>query len=155
MTHKLSTESLATRIESLDFLRGIAAFGVMLFHYTAESSIHLSDENPLRIVGIHGHLGVGIFFIISGLVIPYSMYLSSYKIHSIGKFLAKRTIRLEIPYLVLIVVEALFDYLSSLTPWRDSISERLDAFNILLHVGYLNGIWGEPLVDSYFLDVRN
>jgi len=138
------------RIESLDFLRGIAAFGVMLFHYTAETSIELSPTNPLRITGSYGHLGVEIFFILSGVVIPYSMYAKSYTITSIGKFLLKRTTRIEIPYLSLIVVEIFLIYVSSLTPWKTGISERLDGYNILLHVGYLNGVAGKPWLIPVF-----
>lgn len=123
---------------------------VMLFHYTASTSIQLLDENPLRIVGAYGHLGVEMFFILSGFVIPYSMYASSYKIDAIGKFLLKRSIRIEIPYLVLIALEVLLIYASSFTPWKNGVSERLNAYNIVLHVGYLNGILGRPWLIPVF-----
>jgi peptidoglycan/LPS O-acetylase OafA/YrhL len=132
------------RIQSLDFLRGIAAFAVMFFHFTGESSIHLSDHNPLRIAGVYGHLGVEVFFVLSGFVIPYSMYASSYQPRSIKEFLIKRTVRIEVPFLILIGAEIILIYVSSFTPWRNGVSERLDAYNILLHIGYLNGVMNKP-----------
>jgi len=138
------------RIQSLDFLRGIAACAVMLFHYTARTSIFLSDGNPLRIAGSYGHFGVEIFFVLSGFVIPYSMYASSYKISLLGKFLLKRSIRIEIPYLVVIVLEVALIYISSLTPWKSGVSERLEMNNILLHAGYLNGILEKPWLIPVF-----
>jgi peptidoglycan/LPS O-acetylase OafA/YrhL len=138
------------RIASLDFLRGIAAFAVMLFHFTVVTSIQLSEENPLYRVGVYGHLGVEIFFVISGLIIPYSMFQRSYTLNSMGKFLLRRTVRIEIPFLILIGIEILLIYISSLTPWKNGVSERLDPYNILLHAGYLNGIFHKPWLIPVF-----
>jgi len=140
----------SNRIQSLDLLRGLAACSVMVFHFTAESTIELSDTNPLRITGVYGHYGVDVFFILSGLVIPYSMYRASYSISSLGNFLLKRTIRLEIPFLALIALEVVAIYLSSLASWKEGVSERMDAFNILLHIGYLNGILDRPWLIPVF-----
>lgn len=81
----ISTITSIERIHSLDFLRGIAACAVMLFHYTIEESIHLSDSNVLRIIGGYGHYGVEVFFIISGFVIPWAMYKADFKIRALGK----------------------------------------------------------------------
>src|SRR5882672_4406678 len=93
------------RLSSLDFLRGISACGVMLFHYTIETSINISDNNPLRIIGSYGHWGVIVFFVVSGFVIPYAMHSNAYEIKAIGKFLLKRSLRIEIPFLSMVVLE--------------------------------------------------
>jgi len=145
-----ATEAKKARIDSVDFLRGIAAFAVMLFHYTAQTSIQLREENPLRMVGVYGHWGVPIFFVLSGFVIPYSMHLSHYRIDLIGRFLLKRSIRIEIPYLALITIEVLLILISSLTPWKNGFNHRLDFLNILLHIGYLNGIIAKPWLIPIF-----
>jgi peptidoglycan/LPS O-acetylase OafA/YrhL len=95
-------------------------------------------------IGSYGHLGVEVFFVVSGFVIPYSMYVSSYKINMMGRFLLKRAIRIEIPYLVVIVLEVILMYVSSLTPWKNGVSERLVISEILLHAAYLNGVLDKP-----------
>lgn len=48
---------------------------------------------------LNGFLGVQIFFVISGFVIPYSLYKSGYKVTDSGRFLLKRLIRLHPPLL--------------------------------------------------------
>jgi peptidoglycan/LPS O-acetylase OafA/YrhL len=142
--------AISNRIVSLDLLRGIAALSVIIFHYTASTSIHLSEYNPLRFLGVYGHYGVEIFFIVSGFVIPYSMNLSSYTITRFGNFLLRRMIRIEVPYLALVFLEVILIYISSLTPWKNGLTERLDAYNILLHIGHLNEIAGKPWLIPVF-----
>jgi peptidoglycan/LPS O-acetylase OafA/YrhL len=149
ITEQLLSDKRA-RVESLDFLRGIAACAVMLFHYTAATSISLSEDNPLRMIGVYGHFGVEVFFILSGFIIPYSLYRSSYKVNLIDKFLLKRMIRIEIPFLAIIGVEVFLIYVSSLTPWKNGVSDRLDVYNIALHAGYLNGVLGKPWLIPVF-----
>ena len=116
----------------------------MLFHYTAETSINLSDSNPLCLIGAHGHFGVEAFFILSGIVIPHSMRAGAYDLSRVGQFLLKRTIRIQIPFLAIIAIEIVLIYISSLTPWREGISVRLDTFNFASHMLYLNDLIGVP-----------
>ncbi|MFM7859017.1 MAG: acyltransferase family protein [Flammeovirgaceae bacterium] len=138
------------RVNSLELLRGMAALGVVLFHYTSAGSIQLSDQNPLRAVGLHGHLGVQIFFVISGFVIPYSMHVANYNMRAMGTFLKKRIIRVEAPYLVLIALEVVFILLASFTPWANKLTNRLDAQGILLHLAFLNDFFGKPWLIPVF-----
>lgn len=135
---------MENRIASLDLLRGLAACSVVLFHFTIKETVTLSDSNGLRFVGQFGHYGVQIFFIISGFVIPYSMWAKSYEISDFGRFMMKRILRIEIPFLIIIVIEVLLIALSAMTPWRAGVSERLDLWNIILHIGYLNGFLDRP-----------
>ena len=76
-------------IEIIDFLRGIAALSVVLFHY-ATSSIASIKPNATSEFFEWGRLGVQVFFVISGFIIPYAMYASSYKVNDIGKYLFRR-----------------------------------------------------------------
>lgn len=54
----------------MDYLRGIAALSVVLFHYTKYLQI---DHTPLGKLFSYGYLGVDLFFIISGYVIFYTL----------------------------------------------------------------------------------
>jgi peptidoglycan/LPS O-acetylase OafA/YrhL len=84
-------------------LRGIAALAVALFHIVC-SPIGFVTDAFTRHVFIHGAYGVQLFFVISGLVIPLSMIKGEYSIRKFGKFMLKRTIRIEPTYIVTILL---------------------------------------------------
>lgn len=69
---------------------------------------------------------------------------NSYAIHSFGRFLARRLIRIEIPYLTIIALEVVLILLSSGTTANNGLSERLNAYHILLNIGHLNDVAGRP-----------
>lgn len=75
------------------------------------------------------------FFVISGFIIPWSMYNTKYKIKNIFKFLLKRILRLEPPYIVSIVFAMFVIVL------RQKILNNYDLqfsfTQITLHFGYL------------------
>lgn len=57
------------RLRGLDALRGVAALGVLVYHYTSNYQRVLGHRGPLPF-GFHlGALGVQLFFVISGFVI--------------------------------------------------------------------------------------
>ena len=57
------------RLVEIDALRGIAALSVVLFHYTTQFKKLYSPGGWTDFEFTHGHLGVNLFFIISGFVI--------------------------------------------------------------------------------------
>lgn len=61
---KLKTNNIG-RLQHLDALRGLAAFSVVWFHLTA-SGYGQEWSN----FGKYGYLGVHVFFVISGFIIP-------------------------------------------------------------------------------------
>lgn len=68
----------------------------------------LYDEtNPVRYFGWQGHIGVYVFFVISGFVIPLSMWYSRYRIINFLRFLAKRLLRLHPPFLATLAIMAI------------------------------------------------
>jgi peptidoglycan/LPS O-acetylase OafA/YrhL len=77
----------ASRLQPLDALRGIAALGVVFFHFTLH---HPTYEKYFRF----GTTGVDLFFIISGFVI----FMSLQKAHSIRMFAVNRISRLYPAY---------------------------------------------------------
>ena len=91
------------RIYVLDALRGVAAFFVMLFHYTSDYRKEFSLQTNPTLDVFWGHYGVQLFFIISGFVI----FMSINNITSVTKFLYKRFIRLYPTYWICLIITSL------------------------------------------------
>src|SRR5689334_23102256 len=89
-----TTEKQHIRI--LDMLRGIAALSVVLFHYSG-ATLPSIKPNYLTDYFSYGKLGVQVFFVISGFIIPYSMYVSGYRIKNFFSFLFRRFVRIGPP----------------------------------------------------------
>ena len=61
------------RIQGLDYLRGLAAFGIMVFHYSSWTLGKFGANTLLSRIGIYG---VSIFYVISGLTLFFTGYKS-------------------------------------------------------------------------------
>lgn len=61
------------RLLELDVLRGIAALGVVLFHYTTQYNIEYGHSQEMLFNFPYGKYGVELFFLISGFVIFMSL----------------------------------------------------------------------------------
>lgn len=59
------------RLYSLDYLRGIAAFGIMIYHYLTWNGNIFTADTVLGRIGLYG---VSIFYILSGLTLYYVYY---------------------------------------------------------------------------------
>src|SRR4051812_10162817 len=94
------------RIPTLDFLRGFASLAVAWYHFTAGPSVH----PILKATGTFGWVGVEAFFVISGFVIPYALSRSNYSMPSYGRFVMKRIVRLDPPYIASIVFIVVLGY---------------------------------------------
>ena len=93
-----SSEKKSIRLPELDTLRGLAALGVMLFHYTYnQPGINLLFEFR------NGVTGVDLFFMISGFVIT----LSISKIARLRDFIVHRFSRLYPTYWICILITSL------------------------------------------------
>lgn len=138
--HPMTVKPPNNRIEILDPLRGLAAAAVAWYHFTNCSEV--VQTSWLRASGQYGWLGVDIFFVISGFIIPYSMYRASYEpTRHFGRFLVKRLLRLEPPYLASIVL-ALSLMLIRRFSGIGRPAPEVSAPQILLHLGYLNTFFG-------------
>jgi peptidoglycan/LPS O-acetylase OafA/YrhL len=124
------------KIDAIDSLRGIAALMVCIFHFTGGTL--LPDKHIIKELSHYGHAGVHIFFIISGFVIPYSMYKAKYELKNIKNFLLRRTARIEPPYLVSIALLFAISYAATLVPSFKGAALQIDFINLILHIGYLN-----------------
>jgi peptidoglycan/LPS O-acetylase OafA/YrhL len=101
-----------SKIHSLDFLRGIAVLAVCFCHFALPISGGPTAPGLFNWLYNYGKFGVEIFFVISGFVIPYSLYRGSYVIDYYFKFLWKRIIRLHPPYLISLLLTLIISYAS-------------------------------------------
>ena len=83
-------------IEVLGFLRAVAALSVCLYHYTGAVLPKLRIES-VREIFENGWLGVDVFFVISGFIIPYSLLGKGYKVSGFFAYMRKRIIRINPP----------------------------------------------------------
>ncbi len=94
---------MSEHIKILDFLRGVAALAVVLFHF-GSCVLPTVDNNYFSSVLHYGQYGVQVFFVISGFIIPYSMYKSNYTIRNYFKQLGKRIVRINPPFYVSMIL---------------------------------------------------
>ena len=121
----------------IDTWRGLAAFMVCFYHfalYENNFGILFGPENPIKQIGQYGYLGVYIFFVISGFVIPLSMFSGGYTYRKVGKFIAKRSLRIEPPYLATIILMFCVQYYFSRL-W--GLPFTIDPVRILAHMFYV------------------
>lgn len=128
------------RLSSVDTLRGLAALAVCWYHMTNG----YGADSAVRRSGDFGWLGVEVFFVISGFILPYALLRSSYSVRCHWMtFVWKRMIRLEPPYLVAVLLALGLWHLSSRVPgFAGQMPPDLLSPQVLLHLGYLNGFAG-------------
>lgn len=124
-------------IPILDNLRAVAAWSVCLFHFICTTVGFVNVNSWLYKIFYFGQYGVHLFFIISGMVIPWSLYRNSYHIKKLFSFLLKRLIRLEPPYLFSILLAVAFIYLRKYSPTYDGVERQISMRQVFLHLGYL------------------
>jgi peptidoglycan/LPS O-acetylase OafA/YrhL len=125
---------------SVEWLRGLASLGVCEMHlFCAGDYFSKSDlffQKFIFPITILGRLGVPVFFVISGFVIPLSMWANNYTFKSWKNFIMRRLIRLEPPYILSIILILLVRWFLSLANIQPGF--RIDWANLFLHLGYLN-----------------
>ena len=90
-------------------------------------------------------MGVEIFFVLSGFIIPYAMRRSGYTFPGdVGRFIVKRLVRLDPPYLLSSAIAGVLSYLAWKTPGFRGEVPQLSWAASLAHLGYLNGILKQP-----------
>ena len=150
-----SPEPLAAKVWVVEYLRAFAALSVSWFHLTNQYA-----ADWVRASGSYGWLGVEVFFIISGFVIPYSIAASynNYHIKDFWRFFCKRAARLEPPYLISVVLAAALWWFSSLLPGFSGSPPPRDPWLYLAHVAYLIPLtpyqWLQPVYWTFGLRDR-
>lgn len=145
----VSSSANPKHIPSLGLLRGLAALSVCLLHVLNEG---FSNHQWLKYVFSYGYLGLDLFFIISGFVIPYSMFQNNYSLDQFPKFLLKRSLRIEPPYIMSFLLIILMRIIHVVIHNWNFPSEPYyythDWTQFALHFLYLNQYFG---YESYTL----
>ncbi|MGO9517038.1 MAG: acyltransferase family protein [Candidatus Korobacteraceae bacterium] len=131
------------RIGVINALRAFAALFVAWGHFVAGQGKYLS------LSGKYGYLGVHIFFVISGFVIPWSLYRARYALRDYPRFLLKRNVRLYPPYLASIVVTILATNLI-MAPKLGLPRVDVTGPSLLAHFAYLNDLIHLPWVNVVY-----
>lgn len=129
-------------------LRGIASFAVAWSHFT--NVAHFLPDGWLKGSGRHGWLGVEMFFVISGFVIPWSLYTSGYRRNAHWpRFLLKRIARLDPPYLASIALTLGIAWFATLAPNYHGERVVFTWPQLFAHLGYANAVmhygWFNPV----------
>lgn len=101
--------SKPNQVPVINTLRAIAALMVCVFHFSwhrDKTGLLYDESNPIQYFGWQGHIGVYVFFVISGFVIPLSMWYGRYHIINFFRFVAKRLLRLHPPFLATLAIMA-------------------------------------------------
>jgi peptidoglycan/LPS O-acetylase OafA/YrhL len=126
------------RIRHIDVLRGVAAIMVAAFHL--EKSSQLPPESFHY--GGYGYTGVQIFFVISGFILPYSLFKAHYRLRNLGVFLLKRVVRIHPAYISAILIGV------ALTIATGRTLEPIGA--LLAQLVFANGPLGLPFSSAVF-----
>ena len=135
-----------TRLENIDLLRAIAALTVCFAHFNA---LHMMGDGLLSDFCFHGYLGVDIFFVISGFVIPLSLLHTKYKIGDLKTFLVSRFLRLYPAYLTSIAIVLGLWYLATLVPGFRGNPPSFTLLQLASNMLFICGFNGE----GWFIDV--
>lgn len=136
------------RFAFVDALRGFAALAVVLFHAIEGDHVRSLPE-WLRIIIGHGHLGVAIFFVLSGFVIAHSLRDQRMTLGEAARFMMRRSIRLDPPYWVAIAIAVGFSLLATALI-KGRPAEEYTAGQLLAHPLYLQGILGYRNINPVF-----
>ena len=131
------------RINSLDYLRGLMALLIMIYHYLVWVYEPFSSEDFLGIMGVYG---VSTFYVLSGLTLYY-VYGKTLKINTTPKFFLKRFFRIY-PLLWLTIILTIF-LLNRSYPKETIFYNITGLFGFLAHDKYIaTGAWsiGNELV---------
>ena len=141
--------TVGDRNETIDALRGLAALAVCLYHTTLLTPFAHGTWASL----FHwGYAGVTCFFVISGFIVPYAMHTAGYSLGSAHRFLAKRLVRLDPPYLASIVLMLLIWYVATTAPGfrGQPMSTFVSYSDLPCHLVYLCGFIGQPWVSGVY-----
>lgn len=142
----------AERLLMIDGLRGIASLWVVLFHLWANLEKYAPDFviSPVRWLLDNGYVGVNIFFVISGFVIAMSTGDRHCNGRYIGFFALRRSIRLDPPYWLSILVVVALAYLSA--QFIPGMADRQPPATgqIIANVFYLQNLTGYGDINAVY-----
>lgn len=129
------TYCVSSHIPVINSLRGLASLLVCVFHLVC-LPINFLENTIIYQLAPLGRYGVQIFFVITGIVIPMLLINGNYKYSLFGRFILKRIIRIEPPYLFTILSSIVFILFRNQS--LSKIPQNIPSTqSLLLHIGYL------------------
>ena len=146
------TIAIKTRLSFADGLRGLAAFWVVLYHLAEGHHIE-TLKNMLPSVAYNiffgwGHLGVAIFFVLSGFVMALTAHKVKFDVENAFKFIARRLTRLAPPYYFAILIALLFIFIKSKALHLSYTAPTLIA--LLQHAVFVQDFFNTPQINMVF-----
>jgi peptidoglycan/LPS O-acetylase OafA/YrhL len=140
------------RFVLVDALRGIAALAVVVHHHYGKNLVQIMAHplpTPLHQLLAEADLGVYVFFVLSGFVISYSMGASRIGPGYFGRFLLRRSIRLDPPYWATIAAMLALTYGSNFLITDRTLSMPSGGA-IISHLFYLQTFLGYEHIVGVF-----
>ena len=141
------------RLAFLDALRGIGALAVTWFHFAwmtpLREPLTRSFAGPLFGACQFGHLGVPLFFALSGFVIAHSLRDAEVTAAYFARFALRRSLRLDPPYWAAIALAVLLSIAGRIMLGPSSPAPPT-APAVVAHALYLQGILGLHDIASQF-----
>lgn len=144
-----ATGNPAHRLEALDALRGVAALAVTWFHiYKTNPDLveHDGVTAVLDATHAYGWLGVPVFFVITGFIIPYATFRYPFTSGNTGVFLAKRFVRLYPPFAASVALSLGIAFLAPLVPGFAGAPPVFDPANTIANLLLLAPVLGEDWI---------
>jgi peptidoglycan/LPS O-acetylase OafA/YrhL len=132
--------SAVQRLQQVDALRGFAALAVVLFHFTTRFTELYRPGQTLSVAFPHGHLGVNLFFIISGFVV----FMTLERTVRPMDFVVSRFSRLFPSYWAAIALTFM------VTHWLGLPGKMVDLGPALANFFMMHSIFGVPHVDGVY-----
>jgi peptidoglycan/LPS O-acetylase OafA/YrhL len=138
------------RFTVVDGLRGLAALAVVLYH--AGAGGHVTEllaalPGSVGACVARGHLGVAVFFVLSGFVVAHTLHGTRMTLRTLGRFALRRSLRLDPPYwaAILLVVGA---GLAASAAGAERAAPGVTR--ILAHLLYLQDVLGMAPISGVF-----
>lgn len=144
-----SQNATTHRLAGIEAIRGVAALAVVLYHFPAALQDLLGFSAPIAAVFRNGNLGVDAFFILSGFVIALSLRSGPWTGRYFGRFVLRRSIRLDPPYWFAIALEVFLGWLG-VRFFGDPSYDFPNAADLGAHLFYLQGLLGRMQVSDVF-----
>ena len=147
-----SNNKKSTRLSFADGLRGIAALWVVFYHLSEGHHIEiLRQKLPIalnKLLFDWGHLGVAIFFVLSGFVMALTAHNAYFSASNALRFIARRLARLAPPYYVAIAFTLLLMLVKSKALHAPFSLPPINS--LLQHLFFAQGVFNTPHINIIF-----
>lgn len=125
---------------TIEWLRGFAMLSICYTHF----KVHFVSNDFWFHTMMYADFGVSIFFVISGFVIPLSLFEKNYSINQYPLFLKKRLIRVYPPFLAGLAVSILLAWLSNFSPYHQGSISPIHPTYIISNIFFIPSLFGQP-----------